>query len=177
MPGYLLLMVLELLNIDLTHLCAWEILIRGALSIRTKKHFARSAIDLTLEQTVNANAASRKTGISTFTISEEGRHKWMLTQSVRSQITSNLLEMARIKRKEYSMQELQALCIRKDNEDQQKIMNQIQETLNTFKEESDVKNLYCLTTGKAESEGMKQNLLGCKDYGHKRCETFKDECL
>ncbi len=56
-------------------------------------------------------------------------------------------------------------------------MNQIQETLNSFKGESDDKNLYCLTTGKAASEGVKQDLLGCKDYGHKRCETFKDECL
>ncbi len=65
----------------------------------------------------------------------------MLTQSVRSQVTGNLLEMAGIKRKEDSMQELQAPCIIKDNEDQQQIMNQIQETLNPFKWESDDKNL------------------------------------
>ncbi len=101
----------------------------------------------------------------------------MLTQSVRSQITGDLLEMAGIKRKEDSMQELQAPCIRKDNEDQHKIMKQIQKTLNPFKEKSNDNNLYCLTTWKTSSEGVKQDLLGCKDYGHKRCETFKDECL
>ncbi len=56
-------------------------------------------------------------------------------------------------------------------------MNQIQETLNPFKAGSDDKNLYGLTTGKASSQVVKQDLLGCKDYGHKRCETFKDECL
>ncbi len=78
------------------------------------------------------------------------------------------------------MQELQDPCIRKDNEDQQKIMNHIQETLNPFKGESDDKkcnSAYFLTTGKGASEGVKQDLLGCKDYGHKRCETFKGECL
>ncbi len=78
------------------------------------------------------------------------------------------------------MQDLQAPYIRKDNGDQQKIMNQIQEKLNPFNEEYDDKkcnSAYCLTTGKAASEGVKQNLLGCIDYGHKRCETFKDECL
>ncbi len=67
-------------------------------------------------------------------------------QGVRSQITGNFLEMVGIKRKEDSMQEMQAPCIRKDSDDQQKIMNQ--ETLKRFKGESDDKTLYCLTAGK-----------------------------
>jgi hypothetical protein len=37
----------------------------GAISIRrTKKSFSRSPVDITLEQTINADAANSSTGIS-----------------------------------------------------------------------------------------------------------------
>ena len=40
----------------------------GALSVRrTPKSFSRCAADLTLEQTINKDAASRQSGISAFT--------------------------------------------------------------------------------------------------------------
>ena len=51
---------------------------------RSSKLFARNAVDITLEHTVNADAASRSTGIAAFSRSEEdGR-------SVRSAIIGNL---------------------------------------------------------------------------------------
>ena len=50
------------LNVDNTHPGVREVLEKGALTIRrTSKSFSRAAVDLTLEQTVNADAASRKT--------------------------------------------------------------------------------------------------------------------
>ncbi len=74
-------------------------MLKGAMSIRhTSKSFSRSAIDLTLEQTINANAASRKTGIVAFNTSEDARPRWMLTQSVRSAVIANLYEMAGMKK-------------------------------------------------------------------------------
>ena len=60
------------MNIDETHPGARTILKNGAFSIkRTTKPFIRNPVDLTLEQTVNANAASRMTGISAFTTSDQ----------------------------------------------------------------------------------------------------------
>ncbi len=86
---------LNLLNIDYTHPGVHENLVAGALSIkRTKKPFTRNAVDLTLEQTVNADAASRLTGISAFTSSSEARKRWMVTHASRSAITGHLMEMA-----------------------------------------------------------------------------------
>jgi hypothetical protein len=56
---------LNLLNIDDSRT---KLLASGALSIRrTDKNFSRTAVDLTLEQTINADAASRKTGVTAFT--------------------------------------------------------------------------------------------------------------
>jgi len=51
---------------------AREILKAGAMSIRrTKKSYARSAVDMTLEQTVNKYAASPMRGITAFMDSED----------------------------------------------------------------------------------------------------------
>lgn len=59
---------LNLLNIDSTHPGIRHILLSGGFSVRwSTKPFARTPIDLTLEQTINADAASRMTGISAFT--------------------------------------------------------------------------------------------------------------
>lgn len=175
---YMLLYGLRLLNINSTHPGAKEMLEGGALSIRrSSKSFTRSAIDIALEQTVNANAASRKCGITALTSSEEGRHCWMLTQSARSEVIGNLLSMANLRKKEDCIQELTNNRIRRDNEDQKKVMWQINETMNPFSGDHEDQNLYCLTTGKAVSESVKNDLLGCKKMGHMRCETFKKECL
>ena len=50
---------------------------KGCFGIkRTKEDLSRLPIDLTLEQTVNADAASQKTGISYFTNSISARQRW-----------------------------------------------------------------------------------------------------
>ena len=61
---------------------------------RTTKYFSRTAVDITLEQTVNAVAASRYTGMSSFIHSENSRRDWMVTRSVRSAIVGSLLREA-----------------------------------------------------------------------------------
>ncbi len=166
----------KLLNIDFTHPGAREILFKGAMSIRrTSKSFSRSAIDLTLEQTINANIASRETGIVAFNMSEDARHRWMLTQSVRSAVIANLYEMAGMKKTEDCSPDIAPYRIKCDNEDKQKIIKQIEETMNPLKGSSSDANLYCITIGKAASESVKVDLLGCKTFGHQRCEDFKTE--
>jgi hypothetical protein len=58
---------LNLCNIDDTQPGLKDTLESGALSIRrTDKSFSRTAVDMTLEQMVNADAASRLTGIPAF---------------------------------------------------------------------------------------------------------------
>ena len=64
----------NLLKLSETHKDVYDEFKKACFSIkRTKKDFSRLPIDLTLEQTVNTDAASQKTGISYFTNSISGR--------------------------------------------------------------------------------------------------------
>ena len=100
-PNYARWMVryyLNLLNVDQTHPGVKQILAGGALSIRpTNKTFSRTAVDLTLEQTINADAASRLTGIAAFSYSDPARRRQMLTRGARSGIVGGLFEKAGLK--------------------------------------------------------------------------------
>ena len=62
---------LRLLNIDNTHPGLRDLLQGGAFSVgRTSTSLSRTPVDMTLEQMVNADAASRLTGLSSFTNSD-----------------------------------------------------------------------------------------------------------
>ena len=73
---------------------AHEILEAGAMSIRrTKKSYARSAVDLCLEQTVNRYAASPMRGIAAFRNSESGCRRWCITLTQRIMALSELYKL------------------------------------------------------------------------------------
>ena len=82
---YARLMVLyhiNLMNMDITHPGVRDLLARGGFSIRrTSKNFSRCLVDLTLEQTVNSDAASRHTGIADFTDLIKASKRWTITRS------------------------------------------------------------------------------------------------
>jgi len=59
-----------------------------------KKQFSRIPVDKALEQTVNADAASRQTEIFAFTNSEDARRRWMVTRAMQSQVVVNMFDMA-----------------------------------------------------------------------------------
>lgn len=68
---------LNLINMDHSHPGLKEILNQGAMTIgRTQQAFARNDIDLTLEQTVNLDAASRLTGIASLKQNISARRRW-----------------------------------------------------------------------------------------------------
>ncbi len=52
---------------------------------------ARSVVDLTLEQTINKDAASRYGSIGTFTQNVNTRKRWTVTRSFRGAVVSCLL--------------------------------------------------------------------------------------
>ena len=92
---------LDLLNMDDTHPGLREILNKGAFSVRrTEHHFSRLPVDLTLEQTINADAASRLTGITSFTNDYSARLRWMITKATRASFITLLQEMTGLINKE-----------------------------------------------------------------------------
>ena len=59
----------------------------GALSVRrSRPAFSRSSVDITLEQTINRDAASRQTGITAFTQNVSARKRWTVTRFFRGAI-------------------------------------------------------------------------------------------
>ena len=139
---------LNLANINTTHPGMKEVLEKGALSIRrTNKPFSGTPVDMTLEQTVNADAASRQTGIAAFTTSDSARRRWMVTRSARSAIVGSLLLQAGLKSQEDVSKDLKPYRIQKDNDDLKKIQECIKSRMDPFDIEPDT-NLYCLLPGR-----------------------------
>ena len=71
-------------------------------------------VDMCLEQTINADAASRKTGIAAFTQSESARKRWTRTHSAKSAVVRDLLNMAGLKQTDDCSKDLRsqsAVCM------------------------------------------------------------------
>ena len=178
-PNYYRWMVrfhMNLMNVDKTHPGLKQILENGALSIRLiSNSFSRAAVDITLEQMVNADAASRKTGIAAFG-TDAARRRWMITRSMRSAIVGNLLRKAGLKSGDDVVKELKPYRIKKDTEDIQKLLDGIQSRMNPFDLEGDI-NLYCLSTGKKVDDKFRDELVSFSDRGREWCEEFRQGCL
>ncbi len=122
-PNYsrwMVCLVLDLLNAPSA---VKDMLAEGALSVRrSSQTFARYPVDLTLEQTVNADAASRKTGITAFSTSESARKRWMVTRTARSAVIGNLLKMTGMKQSDDTRKEWKHARIARDHKDIKVVM-------------------------------------------------------
>ena len=97
-----------------------SILEKGAFSIcRTSKPFTRTAIDLTLEQTVNRDAASPMKGIVGFHSSPNAIRCWCITSTV-----TELHRMTGLLPEEQPRSQLQDSRIKKDNHHVQDLLRQ-----------------------------------------------------
>lgn len=165
----------NLVNMDLTHPGLSNQLRNGALSIRrTPKNFARNAVDITLEQTINANAANKLTGISAFTNSIATRNKWAETHSTRMAIIRDFYELIGFIKK----QDVGDTAHENRNFKQKvtKFIKTVEETFNPFEKEISPEHLFNLTTGKAASQPTADFLLNLKPNGIKKMDQFITEC-
>ena len=81
----------------------------GMFSInRTTKPFSGNPIYLTLEQTVNADAASQRTGIASMTNSIPAHQRWAESHFLRTTIISYLNKDLNLTKKEDIMESLKA---------------------------------------------------------------------
>ena len=179
-PNYARWMVrycLNLQNMDTTHAGIRATFENGALSIRrTAKSFSRCAVDLTLEQTVNRDAASRQTGITAFTQSVGARKRWNITRPMRAAVVNSLKGMAGLTTREEVSQELKPNRIKRDRGDLEKLMSGIEDTMNPFNQASPDSKLYCLTTGRPASTEVADDLLAASAIGQKWHDDYIQEC-
>ena len=154
-----------------------EILNQGAFTVRRTEHdFRRNPVDLTLEQTINADAASRLTGITSFTNDYSARLRWMETKATRASFISLLQEMTGLVSKEDVTAELRPRRIQRDNEDLRKITKQILDTSNLFETLNASEVLYNISTGKGTDEEVRESLLNVPTKGKARHKEFIKSC-
>ena len=94
--------------------------------------FSRVPVDLTLEQTINADAACQRTGISALTNSISARQRWAQSHSIRVTVISKVFEEMGLTRKEDVTEELKSHRMIQNCQDYEKLINGITETMNPF---------------------------------------------
>lgn len=168
---------LDLMNLDDSHPGLRHLLENGGFSIRrSNNEFSRIPVDLTLEQTVNADAASRLTGYTSSTNNYSSRVRWSVTKSSRAAIVNEALTMVGMGNSRDIKAELSPARIKKDNEDLQKVVKQIEDSINPFALDPSLP-LINISTGKSVPVETSTSLLGIPEEGKTRHENFVSECI
>ena len=137
--------------------------------VQHHNNFSRSPINLTLEQTVNADAASLRTGIGAFTNSISARQRWSHSHYISVIVITHLLDDV--------TRELKASRISKNSTDLCKLMNVISETVDPFPLHNEKEFLFNIATGKSASAEITAFLLGASRTGCGFQKEFIDECV
>ena len=141
----------NLLRIEETHPTLATELHKGRLGVkRTSTNFCRMPIDLTLEQTINADAASQRTGIAAFTNSISARKCWAQNHFLRMRVVSHLLDTLDLNKKDVTA-ERKPCKMRKNADALKKLCNQIEESINPYDKNLENNILVNIDTGKGAS--------------------------
>ncbi|GFU18339.1 uncharacterized protein TNCV_1980261 [Trichonephila clavipes] len=167
----------NLRKVSTTHPGLEEDFQKGFFGIkRTNKPFSRQPIDLTLEQTINADAARTLTGIAHLTNSISARQRWARSHDIRSTIITHVLEEIGITKKQDISTELQPHNIKKSCHQLEKFMNSFDQYVNPFSLDLSPDQLFNIASGKAASSEVEEFLLNVQEIGEKLRTTFIAEC-
>ena len=174
---WMTLYALELLNLENKNPEVELQLRSGGFSVnRSGRKFSNVGVDMALEQTINAEAKNRLKGIIGYADISSAVNRWITTNSMRSEIVNNVLEVADLDKPIDGTKELRAPRIAKDKEDVQKVKKLIRDTLNPFDKSTNVDALFNIRTGrKLEIEG-ETYLLTSVNEGVNIRDKFIEEC-
>lgn len=129
-----------------------ESLQKGSFRIkRTPKIFSRQPIELTLEQTINCDAAKSLTGVIHFTGSISARQRWCRSHSIRATVTSHVMMKAGLNSVQDVTADLRPHNINKSAAQLQKLTDTIKKDLNPFDASLDKSSLMRVIESKIES--------------------------
>ena len=167
----------NLLKIDETHPGLKQILEKGCFGVkRTNKPFSRQPVDLTLEQTINADAARTLTGITHLTNSISARQRWCKSHSIRSTIISYVLEETELTKTEDITADLEKNRLKKNNAQLEVFIDAINQYINPFATDLDKDLLYNISNGQAASGPITEFLINVEKMGNELRQTFISEC-
>lgn len=127
---------------------------------RTGKPFSKIPVDLTLEQTINADAARRLTGVTHFTNSISARQRWSRSHSIRSKIISHVLNETGLKKAQDVSSDLEKHQINKETIQLNRFISVLKNNMNPFDcIEMDHDLLYNIATGRSTTTEVADFLL------------------
>lgn len=152
-----------------------EVLEKGAFSVRrTKKNYSRSAVDLSLEQSVNRDSASATRGIVSFRNSESAMRRWSLTMTQRAMAVTELRTFAGLELGEHAASQCKSSRIKKDNRQMAILSDKIDDFCNPFMVDAPT-YLVNLSTGRKVSKATEEYLLNSLDRGLECRRKFLEE--
>ena len=116
---------------------------------KNQKPFSRLPVDLTLEQIINADATSQRTGISVVTNSISARQRWPESHCIRLSVISHLFEELNFTKKEDISRDLKPNTIKIYGEHLETIILTTINTMNPFSLDFNKEALFNIGSGKA----------------------------
>ncbi|XP_071580295.1 uncharacterized protein [Temnothorax nylanderi] len=163
----------NLCKVDETHPGLRDLFEKGSFGVkRTDKDFSRQPVDLTLEQTINLDAANKLTGILHLTNSEAARQKWCKSHSIRSTVISYVLQQAGLSRNQDITADLKKSKMDKSVKQLNNFIDGILRNINPFDGDIDKQKLFNISNGQAASTAIEDFLLNIEISGNKLRETF-----
>ena len=150
----------HLLKVSNTHPAILQDFKNGFFAIKqTNKSFWRSPTDLTLEQTINADAACQRRGIIALPNSISARQRWAQSHSLRTIIISYLFEFVGISKKKDTWDDHKRSKIKKNSEDVQQIITATEGTMDPFSADLDKNELFNISSDLAVTHEITASLL------------------
>ena len=120
----------KLLKLKISHPDIYEEFKNGCSSLKRKsKPFSRIPIDLTLEQTINADAVCQRSGIVLLTNSISAQQRWAQSHSICTSILSKLFEELRMTSKEDISEEPKLHRVKQNCHHLEKMISSINDTM------------------------------------------------
>ena len=174
-PNYARWGTLFLQKLKSAHPKLHEVLQNGTFSIqRTRKDFSRSAVDLSLEQTVNRDAASSMKGIVAFRNSEHAMRRWSLTMTQRAMAVMELRAFTGLEVGESAAAQCQPSRVKRDNTQMAALSKKIDEFCNPFSDEPPT-SLVNMVTGHVATKTTETYLLNVLQRGQEERDKFFEE--
>lgn len=163
----------KLMNIENTHPGLLDDCRASFLGVRrTSKPFSRIPVDLTLEQTINADAASTASGIVNITNSFSARQKWSITHSLRTSVISKVVEFCDLKSPDDITKDLKKSAIIKSANNLDLLLQSIKQSTNPFGAELSEDHLYNISKGQSVDNEVYEFLASVETAGEKKRTTF-----
>lgn len=166
-----------LFNVDITHPGLKDSFNQGSYGCkRTAKPFSRIPIDLTLEQTINADAGRKLSGISHITNSIRARMRWSINHGLRCEMISKVMEDCGISTAQDITNDLLRHNITKSAEHAENFILSFNERINPFSVAITKDALLNISTGRSVPDEVENFLLNIEVIGENMKKQLIEQC-